>query len=124
MFVGSDKIGAFRRSQSISEVLPMVKNDARDEAPKKIDLEKVAQLIDALERDLAKVQGGSRDVQLLRDEVETLKNVLNSPIRRAHWVREGLHSMRQAIENGLETVVADGLKASQYIAEIARILGM
>ncbi len=91
----------------------MVRNEARDEGSKKIDLEKVAKLIDALERDLAKVQSGSRDVQLLRDEVETLKNVLNSPIRRPHWVREGLHGMRQAIENGLETIVADGLKASQ-----------
>ena len=87
----------------------MARNDSRDEEPKKIDLEKVAQLIDALERDLAKVQSGSRDVQLLRDEVETLKNVLNSPIRRHHWVREGLHGMRQAIENGLDAVVADGL---------------
>jgi len=102
----------------------MARNDARDETPAKIDLEKVAQLIDALERDLAKVQSGSRDVQLLRDEVETLKNVLNSPIRRTHWVREGLHGLRHAIENGLETVVADGLKAGQYIAEIGRILGM
>ena len=102
----------------------MARNDASDKAPETIDLEKVARLIDALERDLAKVQSGSRDVQLLRDEVETLKNVLNSPIRRAHWVREGLHGMRQAIENGLETIVADGLKAGQYIAEIGRILGM
>jgi len=102
----------------------MARNDARDKAPKTIDLEKVARLIDALERDLAKVQSGSRDVQLLRDEVETLKNVLNSPIRRPHWVREGLHGMRKAIENGLETIVADGLKAGQYIAEIGRIMGM
>src|SRR5712691_3039084 len=54
----------------------------------------------------------------------TLKNVLNSTIRRHHWVREGLQGMRQAIENGLEAVVADGLKAGQYIAEIGRILGM
>ena len=30
----------------------MVMNDARDEGPKKIDMEKVEQLIDALERDL------------------------------------------------------------------------
>lgn len=89
-----------------------------------IDLAAVEKLIQALERDLAKVRGGSRDVQLLRDEVETLKNVLSSPIRRHHWVREGLDGMRKAIENGLETVVADGLKASQYIAEIGRILGM
>jgi len=56
--------------------------------------------------------------------VETLKNVLNSPIRRHHWVREGLHAVRKAVENGLETVAADGLKAGQYIAEIGRILGM
>jgi hypothetical protein len=89
-----------------------------------IDFEEAAKLVHALERDLAGVRKGSRDVQLLRDEVETLKNVLNSPIRRHHWVREGLHAVREAVENGMETVVADGLKAGQYIAEIGRILGM
>jgi hypothetical protein len=89
-----------------------------------IDFEEVSKLILALERDLAGVRKGSRDVQLLRDEVETLKNVLNSPIRRHHWVREGLHAVREAVQSGLETVAADGLKASQYIAEIGRILGM
>ena len=89
-----------------------------------IDFEEAVKLVHALERDLAGVRKGSRDVQLLRDEVETLKNVLNSPIRRHHWVREGLHAVREAVENGMETVVADGLKAGQYIAEIGRILGM
>jgi hypothetical protein len=92
--------------------------------PKEIDIEEVAKLIEALERDLARVRSGSRDLQLLRDEVETLKNVLNSPIRRHHWVREGLHGMREAIESRLESAVADGLKAGQYIAEIGRILGL
>jgi hypothetical protein len=92
--------------------------------PQEIDFAAVETLIQALERDLAKVRGGSRDVQLLKDEVETLKNVLGSPIRRHHWVREGLHGMRKAIESGMETAVADGLKAGQYIAEIGRILGM
>jgi hypothetical protein len=94
------------------------------ETSREIDFAAVEKLIHALERDLGKVRGGSSDVQLLQDEVETLKNVLNSPIRRHHWVREGLHDMRQAIERGLETAVADGFKASQYIAEIGRILGM
>lgn len=89
-----------------------------------IDFAEVTKLVHALERDLASVRKGSRDVQLLRDEVETLKNVLSSPIRRHHWVREGLHAVREAVENGMETVVADGLKAGQYIAEIGRILGM
>ena len=94
------------------------------QSAQEIDLEAVEKLVRALERDLAAVRTGSRDIQLLKDEVDTLKNVLNSPIRRHHWVREGLHGMRQAIENGLEAVVADGLKASQYIAEIGRILGL
>ena len=91
---------------------------------KEIDFAAVEKLLHALERDLAKVRGGSSDVQLLQDEVETLKNVLNSPIRRHHWVREGLQGMRHAIEKGLQTAVADGFQASQYIAEIGRILGM
>ena len=94
------------------------------QASQEIDLEEVTKLIHALERDLSRVKKGSRDVQLLRDEVETLKNVLSSPIRRHHWVREGLHAVREAVEEGLETVAADGLKAGQYIAEIGRILGM
>src|SRR5438552_15681578 len=102
----------------------MVRNEGKDEGPRKIDLERVAQLIDALERDLAKVQSGSRDMQLLRDEVETLKNVLNSPIRRHHWVREALQDMKRSIEDGLDAAKAEGLKAGQYLAEIGRILGM
>jgi hypothetical protein len=89
-----------------------------------IDLDEVTKLVQAIERDLAQVRRGSSDVQLLRDEVETLKNVLSSPIRRHHWVREGLHALRMAFQEGLESVTADGLKAGRYIAEIGRILGM
>jgi hypothetical protein len=94
------------------------------ESSAEIDFEEVTKLVRELERDLGKVRKGSGDVQLLRDEVETLKNVLSSPIRRHHWVRESLHAVRDAVENGLETAAADGLKAGQYIAEIGRILGM
>ena len=89
-----------------------------------IDLEEVAKLVDALEQDLRKVQGGSRDIQVLRDEVETLKNVLNSPVRRHHWVRDGLHGIREGIENVVDSAIAEGMRASRYIAEIGRILGM
>ena len=89
-----------------------------------VNLEEAAKLIEALEQDLQKVSGDSRDIQRLRDEVETLKNVLNSPVRRHHWVRDGLHSIREVLENALDTAVAEGLKGSRYIAEIGRILGM
>lgn len=95
-----------------------------EQAPREVDFEEVTKLLHAIERDLAQVRKGSSDVQLLRDEVETLKNVLSSPIRRHHWVREGLHALRMAFQEGLETVTADGLKAGRYIAEIGRILGM
>ncbi len=96
----------------------------KDEGEQEINLEEVAKLIEALEQDLKKVQSGSRDMQLLRDEVETLKNVLKSPVRRHHWVRDGLHGVRQAFESALDKAIAEGLKGSQYIAEIGRILGM
>ena len=94
------------------------------ENPPEIDLKEVAKLIDALEQDLKKVQVGSRDVQVLRDEVETLKNVLNSPVRRHHWVRDGLHGIRDGFDNVVDSAVSEGLRASRYIAEIGRILGM
>jgi len=50
--------------------------------------------------------------------------VLRSPIQRHHWVREGLHGLREAFEEGLESAVAKGVRASHYIAQIGRILGM
>ncbi len=95
-----------------------------DDKGREIDFEEVAKLIEGLERDLAKVRSGSRDLQLLRDEVETLKNVLRSPIRRHHWIRDALHGTRVAIENGLDAAMVEGIKGSWYIAEIGRILGM
>ena len=89
-----------------------------------VDLDEVGKLIEALERDLETVDSDSASVQRLRDEVQTLKNVLGSPVQRPHWVRDGLHGVREAFDSAVDTAVADGLKASRYIAEIGRILGM
>ena len=89
-----------------------------------VDLEEVGRLVEAMESDLEKIPGDSADVQRLKDEVQTLKNVLGSPVRRQHWVRDGLHSIRDAMENALDTAVAEGMKGSRYVAEIGRILGM
>jgi hypothetical protein len=89
-----------------------------------VDLEEVGRLVEALEQDLDKIPSGSADIQRLKDEVQTLKNVLHSPVRRQHWIRDGLHSTRDAIEDALDAAVAGGMKGSRYIAEIGRILGM
>jgi hypothetical protein len=98
--------------------------DANKPDSPEVDLDEVAKLLEALEQDLANVQGNEKDIQRLRDEVQTLKNVLISPVRRHHWVRDGLHGIRDVFEDALDTAVAEGLKGSQYIAEIGRILGM
>lgn len=89
-----------------------------------VDLHEVGRLVEALSRDLDKMPADSPDVQRLRDEVQTLKNVLDSPIRREHWVRDGLHSIREGIESAVDTAVAKAAKSGQYIAEIGRILGL
>jgi len=90
----------------------------------KIDLDEVAKLIEALERDLQKVRGNSADIQRLRDEVETLKNVLRSPVQKHHWVRDALHDIRERFDDALDTAVGEGIEVSRYVAEIGRILGM
>jgi len=89
-----------------------------------VDLDAVQKLVDALERDLEQVRDGSADVQRLRDEVQTLQNVLNSPVRRHHWVKEGLHDINGALDREWDSAKAEALTVSRYIAEIGRILGM
>ena len=89
-----------------------------------VDLDEATQLVRALEQDLRKVSGDSADIQRLRDEVARLKLMLDSPAREHHDVKQGLHSIRDAFERALDEAVADGMKGSQYVAEIGRILGM
>jgi len=91
---------------------------------RKIDLDEVTRLVEALERDLNKIQGSSRDIQRLRDEIETLKNVLKSPVRRHHWVRDALHGIRERVDDALDAALAEGIEVGRYLAEIGRILGL
>jgi cell division septum initiation protein DivIVA len=102
----------------------MATGKPEDASTGQIDLDEVARLIESLERDLAKVQGSSRDIQRLKDEIETLKNVLKSPVRRHHWVRDALHGIRERIDDALDAALADGIEAGRYIGEIGRILGL
>ena len=94
------------------------------DSARNVDLDAAARLVAALEQDLKKLSGSSPDIQRLRDEVATLKNVLESPVRRSHWVAEGLHGVRYVFERVTDEVVADGVKGGQYVAEIGRILGL
>ena len=96
----------------------------KDDGTGEVNLDEVQRLIDTLERDLQKVQGSSADIQRIRDEVETLGNLLRSPVRRHHWVRDALHGIREGMHGAVDSAVAEGLEVSRYIGEIGRILGM
>jgi len=97
---------------------------SKNDSGKNIDLEQAAKLIHELERDLAKVQGGAADVQRLRDEVETLRNLLNSPVQRHHWVSDSLHDIRSLLDETVDEAVYEGTTISRDAADIARILGL
>src|SRR5689334_6331021 len=91
---------------SHSKRLNMSIGGSKDDRNREMDLDEVARLIDTLERDLQKVQGSSADIQRIRDEVETLKNLLRSPVRRHHWVRDALHGIREGMHNAVDSAVA------------------
>ncbi|MDB5775315.1 MAG: hypothetical protein JWP38_1448 [Herbaspirillum sp.] len=81
------------------------------------NLERIHALVAELEAELANAPPGAPEVQNLRDEIETLKNVLNSPKIKEGWILESLHSVRDSVEGTV-------LKDSPYVAEIGRILGL
>ena len=89
-----------------------------------VDLDVVNTLVAALQCDVKKLRGDSPDIQRLKDELQTLRNVLDSPLRRPHWVRDGLHGIRDSMSKALDEMVVDGIKGGQYLAEVGRILGM
>ena len=85
-----------------------------------VDLREVERLVEALEADLAKVRSGSQDVQALRDEVESLKQLLDSSAPQHEPVNAGL----RRIHTLMDTLVEDALQGARYVAEIGRMLGM
>ena len=89
-----------------------------------IDLDEARKLVHALERDLDRVQGGSADIQTLRDEVETLRNVLQAPDPGHGWVRDALEGIHSTIQEGVDTAKLDAIIAGRYIAAIGKMLGL
>ncbi|MCC7079207.1 MAG: hypothetical protein IT530_00930 [Burkholderiales bacterium] len=90
------------------------------ESTPKADLRQIEQLVAALEADLAKVRSGSADVQALRDEVDSLKRLLDSSGPPPGPVHERLRSIHRL----LDTLVDDAIQGARYVAEIGRMLGM
>lgn len=85
-----------------------------------VDLQQVERLVAALEADLAKVRSGSQDVQALRDEVDSLKQLLDS----AGTHHGHVHDRLRSIHSLMDTLVDDAIQGARYVAEIGRMLGM
>lgn len=84
-----------------------------------VDLQKVEQLVAAIEADLAKVRSGSDDVRALRSEVDSLKRLLDDNAHPAP-VSDSLRSLHGL----LDELVDDAIQGARYVAEIGRMLGM
>jgi hypothetical protein len=98
--------------------------DPKRSKPKGVDLVEVARLVEALERDLAKVQAGSSDLVTLRNEVEQLRAALATNDAPQEEVHEGLHGIRTLIHKAGDELLRDALKGGDYVARIGRMLGM
>jgi hypothetical protein len=94
-----------------------------NESPR-VNLDEVEHLVVQLERDLSRVREGGASVDTLRSEVEQLRLALMAPDRTHGDVHQGLHGVRERLSAVSDEVVADALKGSDYLARIARILGL
>ncbi len=94
------------------------------ESTQGVDLDAVQKLVDTLEADLSRLREGSGDVQRLRDEVDALKSLLNSPEPPHPPVRDALHGVRSALDREWDSAKTEAFVASRYVAEIGRILGL
>ena len=91
-----------------------------------VNLDEVAKLVAALEKDLAGVKAGSQDLQALRDEVRALGEALaarDAPADHLH-VSNSLKTIHGIIDNAVDVVVEDGIKAADYAGRIGRMLGL
>lgn len=85
-----------------------------------LDLGRVQRLVADLEAELARASPDEPGVADLREEVLTLKSLVESPRPRHHWVTDGLHAVREAAQAVRGEVVREGV----YLTEIGRILGL
>ena len=89
----------------------------------KLDVEAARKLVDDMSRQLAEAEQSGPKLSELRAEVETLKDILNGPNAQHSWIADRLTAIERAFEHAAVELLADGIKAGQYLAEIGRILG-
>ena len=99
-------------------------NSKQEPGAEPVNLDDVQRLVDALERDLAKVRAGAAGVDSLREEVEALRSALSAAEPREEHVRERLHGVRSTLEDVGDALYEDAVKLGDYLTRIGRMLGL
>lgn len=89
-----------------------------------VDLDEVAQLIEQLERDLARARTGGASVATLQAEVEQLRAALASETPSQAEVSEGLVGVRSRLQGLGDELETDAFIGADYLTRIGRLLGL
>ena len=89
-----------------------------------VDLDEVAQLVEQLERDLARARTGGASVETLQAEVEQLRTALASDAPSQAEVSQGLVGVRSRLQGLGDELETDALIGADYLTRIGRLLGL
>lgn len=89
-----------------------------------VDLDAVAQLVEQLERDLARARTGGASVETLQAEVEQLRAALAAEAPSEADVSRGLTSVRTRLHDLGDELETDALIGADYLTRIGRLLGL
>ena len=89
-----------------------------------VNLDEVGQLVDQLERDLAKARAGGASVDTLRAEVEQLRLALSAAEPSHDEVQVSLHGVRSKLDELSGDLKSGALTGSDYLTRIGRLLGL
>ena len=89
-----------------------------------VDLDAVSQLVDQLERDLARARSGGGSIDTLRAEVEQLRLALAAEPPSNEQVTQGLTTVRSRLHDLGDELETDAIIGADYLRRIGRLLGL
>ena len=89
-----------------------------------VDLDEARRLVEALERDIARLGESAGGVETLRAEVAQLRAALRAAEPAHPEVHSGLENVRDALHRAGDELFDDAVKVGDYVARIGRMLGL
>ena len=89
-----------------------------------VDIVEARRLLDALERDEQGLGASAPGVDVLRAEIQALRQVLHADNSTPEEMHSGLYDMRDRLHEFPDELKGDAFQAGRYLAEFGRILGL